>query len=677
METEITPERAVPARPPVLADAAPKIDASTLASELKTTKDWRKTSLGPDADLSGADLSGADLRGVDFTNAVLTGAKLRNANLMGANFAWARLQHADFTGASGVVGTQFARADLAGATLPGSVRFGAFDTANEIAQTTGKIFLTLLLVCVFSWLTINSTADAKLLTDTSTSKLPILNADIPIVNFYALVPVALVGIALVVMLQAQRVWASVAAAPAVLPDATAMADRASTWIFGAWAASRVGDQRQIGLLDRVQSWLWVIVGWWIVPVTVGWFWMRYLHRHHWPVTVLQVAALSVGCAAAAGFLTLASLTLPVRWRPPSSQPLRPYIPAIVVAVLVPLVFGVASYYGINGVYRGRDTGTLTDQVADVRPATISLAHVPAFSALVPDLLARAGVNPTAQLAESEISTRLTTGPTAADTGETNADPKASGARLVGTNLRFAAAERAFLALADLRTTDLLGADLWSADLRGTNIGGASFVGALLFNTDLRKARAKAIPTAERSYAVAGVKHADTLYCQRTMFAAANLRDARLWGADVRGASFDDAMLQGATFKKARVQRATFIGADLDGADFRGAYGLTARQILAARHVEALFDPGLLADLRRQDTVRFAHYDTTQIAADIALARASGEAEPDTLSADARRSRDSVIRAAFDAGAAEAPSGGALDRWRAGGTAVPYGCVSTR
>jgi uncharacterized protein YjbI with pentapeptide repeats len=674
VSTEIERVVSTPSTPPPLADVGDRpvatLAGDKLAAELKAAGDWRKTSAGSMLDLRGVDLSGADLRGVDFTDAVMTGAKLRNANLIGAQFGWAKLQHADLSGATGVVGTQFARADLMGATLPPSVKFGAFDAASEIAQSTGKIFLTMLLVCVYSWLTINSTVDAKLLTDSSTSKLPILNADIPIVNFYVLVPIALVGVAIVAMLQAQRVWASMAAAPSVLPDATSMADRASTWIFGAWAATRVGDQSRIGFLNRLQAALWVVIGWWIAPVTVAWFWMRYLHRHDGAITSVQVIALSLGAGLAAAFLTLASTTLPTAWQPVSPTWKR-YIPAISVAVGVPLVFGLASYYAINGVYRGR-TDVLTEQIADVRPAMSSLARaVPAWQALVPALLSSAGVDPTAQLAESEISTRLTTNPIA-DTGESSADPKASGARLIGTNLRFASAERAFLALADLSNTDLLGADLWSADLRGAKIAGTSFVGALLFSTDLRKARGNITPTAERSDAV----RADTLYCQRTLFTAANLRYARLNSADVRGARFDDALLQGANFSRARVARATFYNADLDGADFRGAVGITAAQVLQARHRGALFGDSLLADLKRlaPGDSDLAHYNVAAIERDVDAARASGEVEPDTLSPDARRARDAVIREAFEAGAPAAPTAAAIARWQADGKSVPYGCL---
>jgi uncharacterized protein YjbI with pentapeptide repeats len=667
-----------------------------LAAELRAHGSWRATSLGPSPDLSGVDLSGEDLRGVDFSGAPLQSASFANADLVDARFAWAKLAHADFTGATGLLGSQFARADLRGSKMPSSVRFGAFDTANEMAEGTGKLFLTVLLICAYSWLTINSTVDKQLLTDTAVSKLPILNADIPIVNFYALVPIALVGLAVIALLQAQRLWTAIAAAPDSLPDGTAMADRASVWLLGPWAAERLVPPHRAGALARLQAWLAIIVGWWIVPATVAWFWGRYLHRHDWTVTWIQIAALTVGSAAATGFLSLAVATLPRRYSRPADDEttvtgsggrwgrwwprLRPYAPTASVALLVPIAFGGASYAAIHGVHRPASNGAVLQQTSTVQPA-LSLVHaVPALQSSVPEIMSHFGLRSVAQLAEAEISTRLTTGATA----DTGLEAKASGAHLVGADLRFAAGERAYLALSDLRRADLLGADLWSADLRGANLTGASVVGALLFNADLRKLRAGAGPAADRSDTAAGIAYVDTLFCSRTFFSGSNLRYARFSRADVRGAAFNDGMLQGAVFSGARLHHATFDNADLDGADFRGAYGLTPTQILAAHHVEALYDPQLLDALKAQAPERFVGYDSAAIAAETERERLSGELEPDSLDPGTLHARNTVIRAAFDIGAPEPPSETQIDTWTARGhaapssmDAVPYGCVMSR
>jgi hypothetical protein len=150
------------------------------------------------------------------------------------------------------------------------------------------------------------------------------------------------------------------------------------------------------------------------------------------------------------------------------------------------------------------------------------------------------------------------------------------------------------------------------------------------------------------------------------------------GADLRGASFDNALLQGATFSRARLQRATFYGADLDGADFRGAIGVTAPQILQAHHRGALFGDSLLAELKREapGDSDLAHYDVAAIQREVDAERASGEAEPDTLSADAKRSRDSTVRLAFQSGAPGVPSGSEIARWQASGKPIPYGCLQS-
>jgi uncharacterized protein YjbI with pentapeptide repeats len=643
-----------------------------LAAALRASRDWRTVGTA----LVGVDLSGEDLRGIDFRDADLSEARLVNTKLADAQFEGARLAHADLTGATGLVGGQFARADLTGATLPPGIRFSAFETANEVAEGTGKLFLTALLVCAYSWLTINSTLDAKLLTDTAVSKLPILNAEIPIVNFYVLVPLAMVGVAIVAMLQAQRLWAAVAAAPAVLPDGTAMTDRASTWLIGAWVAERLARPAARTALGRWQARVTLLIGWWLAPLTVVWFWERYLHRHDWVGTSLQIVALTLGCTAAVAFLILAEQTVPRPGTRGAEDPGRPtntrrtYLPAALVAAGVPIVFGAISYYAITGIYRGIDPTASAGQTSQARPALGLERTEPALHARVPQWMEQFGVRPVAQLSESEVSTRLA----ASGVADTAPEAKAAGARLIGADLRFAAAERVYLALADLRRADLLGADLWGADLRGANLTGASLVGALLYGADLRRVRASAVPIAARPDS--GGAEIDTLLCERALFTAANLRYARMSYGDFRGATFDDALLQGTRFAKARLQHASFIGADLDGADFREAYGLRPEQVLVARHVDALYDSTMLAALKAKAPARFVGYDAAAIEAEADRQRLSGEDEPDSLAAEDEQLRDGLMRTAFQKGAAVAPSGAAIAAWVQRGSA-PFGCTVTR
>jgi uncharacterized protein YjbI with pentapeptide repeats len=279
------------------------------------------------------------------------------------------------------------------------------------------------------------------------------------------------------------------------------------------------------------------------------------------------------------------------------------------------------------------------------------------------------------LSETEVSTRLSE----AGLVDTSSQAKASGARLIGADLRFALAERVFLALGDLRNANLLGANLRSADLRGANVSGASFTGASLYAADLRRLRASSTAMVARTMATAslGAPAEDTLFCSTTSFAAANLRYAKLDDADLRGASFDNAMLQGASLRRARLAHTSFAGADLDGADFRGAIGLTADQVLAARHREALFDESLLAELRKRDP-KFLYYDVDAIEIEAASQWLSGDDEPDSLNQRDRAARNALIRRSFEQGPPGEAAPDAVQAWaRGAGAVVPHGCSSAR
>jgi uncharacterized protein YjbI with pentapeptide repeats len=343
-----------------------------------------------------------------------------------------------------------------------------------------------------------------------------------------------------------------------------------------------------------------------------------------------------------------------------------------VGVGVLIVFGAISFYAITGIYRGIEPSAATGQPSQTRLA-LGLEHtVPRLHARIPEWMAQFGVRPIAQLSESEVSTRLATNSAA----DTMPEAKAAGARLIGTDLRFASAERVYLALADLRRADLLGADLWGADLRGAHLTGASLVGSLLYEADFRRARAGAVPIAVRIDSTATSMGLDTLLCERALFTAANLRYARMMSGDFRGAAFDDALLQGARFSKARLQHATFAGADLGGVDFRGAYGLQADQILAARHVDALYDSVLFAQLKAKAPARMVGYDVKAIEDEVNRQRESGEDEPDSVSAEEGRLRDALMQAAFERGTAVAPSAAAVATWIKRGD-LPFGCIVTR
>jgi uncharacterized protein YjbI with pentapeptide repeats len=115
---------------------------------------------------------------------------------------------------------------------------------------------------------------------------------------------------------------------------------------------------------------------------------------------------------------------------------------------------------------------------------------------------------------------------------------------------------------DLRRADLRGANLKSTLLvegllQGASLEGASLQGALLNHASLQGA----------SFDFASLQVA-SLYgasLQGASFDSASLRGALLYGASLQGASLEGASLQGASLNEALLQGASLIGASLQGA----------------------------------------------------------------------------------------------------------------
>ena len=77
----------------------------------------------------------------------------------------------------------------------------------------------MLLGCVYAWLTIATTTDARLLTNSASSPLPIIQTEIPIALFYLAAPLLLVSFYVYLHLYLQSMWRGLATLPARFPSA--------------------------------------------------------------------------------------------------------------------------------------------------------------------------------------------------------------------------------------------------------------------------------------------------------------------------------------------------------------------------------------------------------------------------------------------------------------------------
>ena len=143
-----------------------------------------------EADLREANLRVANLATANLYGADLSGADLKEANLSEANIIEADMKDADLTGANLISIERYARvklwgANLDGVKLPEGLRvYEGLKTLEEASRNARKIFQVMLLACAYSLLTIFSTKDPALLTNSSSSPLPIIQTGVPIAGFF-------------------------------------------------------------------------------------------------------------------------------------------------------------------------------------------------------------------------------------------------------------------------------------------------------------------------------------------------------------------------------------------------------------------------------------------------------------------------------------------------------------
>lgn len=224
--------------------------------------------------------------------------------------------------------------------------------------------------------------------------------------------------------------------------------------------------------------------------------------------------------------------------------------------------------------------------------------------------------------------------------------EASGAHLVGVDLRFAQMQRAKLIGAQLEGAILIGARMEGANLsearmEGADLRGAWMEGAYLFEARLGGANLSDARMEGAYLTYARMEGADLYaarlegaYLSSARMEGANLSEARLEGADLRtarmegadlyaarlegadlssarmeGASLRRAQLEGANVRRAQMEGADLLGAQMGGVDLRGAQmegaDLSFSKLMGmADHVIVLQDTVLDAAVNNGGALRF-------------------------------------------------------------------------
>jgi uncharacterized protein YjbI with pentapeptide repeats len=507
-----------------------------------------------DADLRGADLrnvnlADADLTGVNFEHADLADANLQGAALLRSNLRAANLENADLSRAVGLLPTQVAGANLAGARLP--EKFGDFDglrVVEEESKNARTLFFSMLLSCVYGWLTIASTSDVLLLTNSASSTLPIIGASIPIVSFYVVGPLILLLLYVYLHIHLQRLWERLADLPAVFPDGRSLGKRAYPWLLSGLVYSYNSYlKNRRPPLSHLQSAVSIGIAWWLAPLTIAMFWLRYLRRHEWIGTTLHIVVLVGAIAAGVILYRLAVSTL--RGEPRNRAPGKnlffqtaTYIRALWIAALAGGIY-ILSLGAIEGVPPEYEVNEGEQSLIQADVTATDLRR------WVPQLLQIFGNKSFADLREVDVSAKLPNWKGQED-DEINGVKRG---RLRGANLRFADATRAFLVGADLSRANLQGIYLFQANLRRADLTWADLKESFAYEADLQ---------------------------------GANLQNADLRGVDFSGASLGGANLKGARLDHAILENCNLNKANLSGTTLTAVKGLTSTQIATAVTDEA-------------------------------------------------------------------------------------------
>src|SRR5438876_7981984 len=459
--------------------------------------------------LAGADLSMANLRG-----ASLVRANLQSANLLGTELRGANLMGANVYGAEGLWFGRLGGTNLFDSVLPESI--SAVDSSKAIADatkvarwfyflTTGVSFVCCLLIAF--------TTDVRLLLNASALPIPRLGNVLPMTGLYLGGPLVLLALSLRFHFLLLRLWGSMAALPAVFPDGQTLEKDGPWYLMGLVRRHFRWQGESRSAMTAFETVLSTVLAYWIVPVTLFFFWLRYLPRQDFRGTLLHVFLMTLSVATATCVPFVVSRVLrPGDIRIPKSKNV---VRMILGTTRAALATGCILFIISLGVNRGLPA----DRAAAVGESPSDPRR---WAAMV---FQSVGYRPYADLTEAALSTP----PPAGETWTDETVQQISGARLNQMNLRFARGYKAFLINAKLWRANLEGAYLSEADLRGANLREALLRSAILDRVQLTHAVLVSANATGTNFAAADLRFADLSYGS---FENAVLSNARISGASL-------------------------------------------------------------------------------------------------------------------------------------------------
>ena len=417
-------------------------------------------------------LKHSDFHNTNFYQATLNGTNLSDSNfteadLTEAGFTNTSLQKTDFSGAK-LAGTQFGGADVTDATFSQENYFeGRLKNVEEASKISRTLYFALLTALALSGLTIFSTKDLALLTNSTDFTLPIVQTPIPIVAFYYIAPVLLTGLFFYFHIYLTHLYKLISNLPAVFQDGSPLPEKIYPWMLGTWVEmyyERLHPKDQpLPPLANLRKLFVVFFGWVSTPVLIFLFWVRYLPKHDPLGSFLHILLFAVTLFAARYFYDMVLETMQFRKISPWSWGRlihleisfsTPFI-GLVLLVTTIAIWGNSTNFPLYKHYMVLD---LAGMEISKKPGkwNIELEYINPYQD-----------EKTIKALKEKHREQLS---------------RAKGVKWQGVNLNSVYAPWVFLANSDLKKAQLRGANIINANLEGAKLYRANLRGA-----DLRRA----------------------------------------------------------------------------------------------------------------------------------------------------------------------------------------------
>ena len=439
---------------------------------------------------------------------------------------------------------------------------GFLDEANGASDPAWSAWLAFLVLLTYVAVTLASVSHKNLLLN-SPVRLPIINADIPLVGFFQYAPALLLLVYLsllvqhVILARKYRKFTD-AIAPCEMETGTEhpARDRVHSYVFSQILAGPKPNR-----ITKFMMMLIVYVTFSILPIaTLLYFQIKFLPYHEVSITYWHRIAVILG------FAMLILLTPIMQHAPPKRRwdvRVGPQAEAweasgtqvLLVLLLLPLVAGFSWLIAtVPDEWIDRRLGFVAPASMRVGPEDEAKLLNPLVRRIVYDRLPND--NDKGWWRRWLLSYRVLI---VEDTDlGADADEKVV---LRERNFRFALLSRSDLHRADLAWADLRATQMWKTLAKG-KLKDAQLQGAFLQEAQLQGAQLNSAQLQGADLSKAQLQGAELSY--------ANLQGAHLRGAELQGADLSSANLQGADLEGAQLQGAKLEAAQLQGADLASA-----------------------------------------------------------------------------------------------------------